>query len=1118
MPTTSGISTRDDPLWYKDAVIYEVHVRAFYDSNDDGIGDFRGLTSSLGYIQDLGVTAIWLLPFYPSPLKDDGYDISDFTGVHPDYGTTSAVKAFLKEAHRRGLRVIAELVLNHTSDQHPWFQRARRSPAGSSWRKFYVWSDTPDKYRDARIIFKDFENSNWTWDPVAKAYYWHRFYSHQPDLNYDNPDVRKEMMDATDFWLTLGVDGLRLDAVPYLYEREGTSCENLPETHAFLRELRHHIDTKFKNRLLIAEANQWPEDAIQYFGNGDQCHMAFNFPVMPRLFMSIRMEDRFPIVEIIQRTPQIPETCQWAVFLRNHDELSLEMVTDEERDYMYRAYARDSHARVNLGIRRRLAPLMGNDERKIELMNALLFSLPGTPVVYYGDEIGMGDNFYLGDRNGVRTPMQWSAERNAGFSRANPQRLYLPVIIDPEYHYEVVNVESQRKSAHSLLHSMKELVEIRKRSVALGRGSIQFLNPKNRRILAFVRRYQEEQVLVIANLSQFTQCAELDLSTLSGMIPVESHGRTRFPSIDDRPYLVSLGPYGFYWFFLEPAEVHVPSVFPEIATPTIMVKDSWEAAFRNTAIVELGASLAKSLPTRRWFGAKARTVRNVQIFDSIPVPREKPIAYFTLLNAEYAEGDTDSYALPLSYRAAEKGSKNAHSQRMALLNVDSVGKLFFEEGELYDALWNKDLATELIETIANSRRLRGKVGEIVAATATLRSVKERLQAALQPAAETRVMETEQSNTSVVYGDKLIMKVLRRLEAGIHPELEIGQFLTERVPFKYTPSVLGSLEYRPIYGSPTTLAILYDYVANKGDAWQYTLEELGKYYSMISTSQPRMEPYDMPAGASQLSLIRGDAPQHVAKLIGPYIDSASLLGERTAELHVALAKDREDPDFRPEEFSHFYQRGLYHEMLNMKDQSLHLLRVNLGDLKDPVQEEARRVLGLEEQIEQIYQPIRDRRLTGMRMRNHGDYHLGQVLYTGNDFVIIDFEGEPARPLSERRLKRSPLRDVAGMLRSFNYASFVALFDRMAPSGSGQISVLEPWARFWRTWVSAAYLKSYFTTAGTAGFLPRTQEETDFLLNAYVLHKVLYELAYELNNRPQWLRIPLQGMLELLIPPS
>ncbi len=490
-----AVQPADDPLWYKDAVIYEMHVRSFYDSDKDGVGDFRGLTEKLDYLQDLGITAIWLLPFYPSPLRDDGYDISDYTDIHEKYGTLRDFKAFLREAKYRGLKIITELVINHTSNQHPWFQRARRAAPGSRHREYYVWSETPQKYQEARIIFQDFESSNWAWDPEAQAYYWHRFYSHQPDLNFDSPDVRKEIIRALNFWLSLGVDGLRLDAVPYLYEREGTNCENLPETHAFLKELRRHVDATFKNRMLLAEANQWPEDAAAYFGQGDECHMAFHFPLMPRMFMALRMEDRFPIIDILQQTPQIPDNCQWALFLRNHDELTLEMVTDEERDYMYRVYSQDPQARINLGIRRRLAPLLGNHRRRIELMKSLLFAMPGTPVLYYGDEIGMGDNIFLGDRDGVRTPMQWSADRNAGFSQANSQRLYLPVNIDPEYHYEAINVEAQQNNPHSLLWWMKRMIALRKGHKALTRGSIEFLLPENTKVLAFLRCHQEECIL-----------------------------------------------------------------------------------------------------------------------------------------------------------------------------------------------------------------------------------------------------------------------------------------------------------------------------------------------------------------------------------------------------------------------------------------------------------------------------------------------------------------------------------------------------------------------------------------------------------------------------------------------
>src|SRR2546427_9292098 len=617
-PDVFGLT--DDPLWYKDAIIYELHVRTFYDSDGDGVGDFPGLTQRLDYLQDLGVTALWLLPFCPSPLKDDGYDTADYTGIHAAYGTMRDFKTFLREAHRRGLRVIIELVLNHTSDEHAWFRRARQAKPGNHWRKFYVWSDTPEKYREARIIFRDFEPSNWTWDSVAQAHYWHRFYAHQPDLNYDHPEVRRTMLRVVDFWLDLGVDGLRLDAIPYLYEREGTTCENLPETHAFLKDLRRHVDQRYGDRMLLAEANQWPEDAVVYFGNGDECHMAFHFPVMPRLFMALHMEDRFPIVDILDQTPDIPESCQWALFLRNHDELTLEMVTDEERDYMYRVYAHDAHARINLGIRRRLAPLVGNDRRRFELMNALLFSLPGTPVIYYGDEIGMGDNFYLGDRNGVRTPMQWSGDRNAGFSRANPQRLYLPVIVDPQFHYESINVETQQNNPHSLLWWMKRLIALRKRYRAFGRGTISFLYPNNRQVLAFIRRHGGEQLLVVANLSRFVQYVELDLSAFKGMVAVELFGRTPFPPIGDLPYLLTLGPHSFYWFGLErPRTVEAAvSATDEARPPRLRVKGPWQNVFEAEAGATLAAALPALLRTRRWFGGKALEIKAATITATIP--------------------------------------------------------------------------------------------------------------------------------------------------------------------------------------------------------------------------------------------------------------------------------------------------------------------------------------------------------------------------------------------------------------------------------------------------------------------------------------------------------------------
>src|SRR5215831_929413 len=637
----NNILLEDDLLWYKDAIVYEVHVRAFYDDSGDGMGDFAGLTEKMPYLQDLGVTTVWVLPFCPSPWRDDGYDISDYTNVHPAYGTLRDFQNFLREAHARGLRVITELVLNHTSDQHMWFQRSRRAPEGSRWRNFYVWSDSPEKYADARIIFKDFETSNWAWDPIAKAYYWHRFYSHQPDLNFENPEVRTALQNTLDFWLEMGVDGLRLDAVPYLYEREGTNCENLPETHDFLKELRAHIDERHKGRMLLAEANQWPEDAIAYFGAGDECHMAFHFPLMPRLFMATRMEDRYPVTEILQLTPAIPDQCQWALFLRNHDELTLEMVTDEERDYMYRVYAQDRQMRINLGIRRRLAPLLGNDRRRIELLNALLLSLPGTPVIYYGDEIGMGDNIYLGDRNGVRTPMQWSSDRNAGFSRANPQRLYLPVNIDPEYHYETINVEAQQHNSHSLLWFTKRLIQQRKQFSAFGSGTLEFLYPANRKVLAFVRQYENETLLIVANLSRFAQCVELDLSNRKGMVPIELFGKAKFPTIGESQYLLSLGPHAFYWFHLQAREV-VQDSFSASSDPDlapVLHVSSIEEAFSDEALQQMQNIVPRLLRARPWFLSKRRDITKLSLSNVLTFPNTS--AHLLLLTVEYAEGDPE---------------------------------------------------------------------------------------------------------------------------------------------------------------------------------------------------------------------------------------------------------------------------------------------------------------------------------------------------------------------------------------------------------------------------------------------------------------------------------------------
>src|SRR3989454_3245342 len=722
---TEGFTLEDDPLWYKDAIIYELHVRAFFDSNDDGIGDFVGLTQKLDYLQDLGITAVWLLPFYPSPLKDDGYDIADYTAVHPSYGTVNDFRAFLREAHRRGIRVISELVLNHTSDQHAWFQRARRARPGSPARKFYVWNDTTDKYKDARIIFKDFETSNWTWDPVANQYYWHRFYHHQPDLNFESADVRRSLLAVVNFWLGMGVDGMRLDAVPYLYEREGTNCENLPETHEFLKYLRKQIDARFRNRMLLAEANQWPEDAIAYFGNGDECHMAFHFPVMPRMFMALRMEDRFPIIDILAQTPPIAELCQWALFLRNHDELTLEMVTDEERDYMYRVYATDPQMRINLGIRRRLASLLGKDWNRIELMNALLFSLPGTPVLYYGDEIGMGDNIYLGDRNSVRTPMQWSADRNAGFSKASPHRLYLPIVIDPDSHYEAFNVEAQQNNPHSMLWWMKRLIAMRKRYRAFGRGTLEFLYPENHRVLAFIRRYQDEIILVIANLSRFVQYAGLDLSAFKGTAPVELFGRTQFPPIGDSPYFLTLGPHSFYWFALTAVTDGYERPGVQGAALQLTVAAPWTNVFAGRTRVSLEDRIIRYVQTQRWFGGEARVVKGPTFVGTAPVSVDSAQGRITQIQIEYTEEDPERYLMPLSFASGERAEQIRESAPAAILAQLTVRKKDGEEtGILYDAILDKDFGRALIDAIDRRRQLRGTAGDFVASfTRAMREIR-----------------------------------------------------------------------------------------------------------------------------------------------------------------------------------------------------------------------------------------------------------------------------------------------------------------------------------------------------------------------------------------------------------
>jgi maltose alpha-D-glucosyltransferase/alpha-amylase len=1098
-PRGSGMP--EEPLWYKDAIFYELRVRSFFDSNADGIGDFAGLTQKLDYLQDLGVTTLWLLPFYPSPMRDDGYDIADYTDVQAECGTLEDFQAFLTAAHARGLRVVTELVLNHTSDQHPWFQRARRAPPGSPDRDFYVWSDSPERYKEARIIFQDFETSNWSWDPIGNAYFWHRFYAHQPDLNFDNPAVHEALTEVVDFWLGLGVDGLRLDAVPYLYEREGTSCENLPQTHEFLRGLRAHVDATFLDRMLIAEANQWPEDAVAYLADGAECHMAFHFPLMPRLFMAVRMEDRFPITDIWAQTPAIPESCQWALFLRNHDELTLEMVTEEERDFMYRAYAQEARARINLGIRRRLAPLLGNDRRAIELKNALLLSLPGTPVLYYGDEIGMGDNMYLGDRDGVRTPMQWSSDRNAGFSRGNPQRLVLPVVIDTEYHYQSVNVEAQEQNRSSLLWWMRRLIALRRQHHAFGRGTIEFLHPDEPAVLVFVRTLGEERILVIVNLSRFPQCASLDLSRFAGLTPLELFGRSAFPTIGTTPYVVTLGEHAFYWLLLEPPEVAGLAVERELVLPRLTAVASLPALLEGDEREAFEEVLPAFLARARWFGGKARALREARIGEVFPLASGARLAIVT---AYYQDGDSERYALPLSLLVGD-AALHARAQAPELAICQAV-LTDGTTGLVVDAVGDAVFARDLLELVEQGSSSRGR-GAVLRGQANTRWAGLRGDGPLEP----KLLRAEQSNSSIAYGDRLIAKIFRRVDPGRSPELEVGQFLAQRAPALHVPSLAGAIEIVARGAEPQTLAVVQQLVPNHGDAWQYTLAELLRFYERASTLK---EPIVPPCNTTLELLAR--APSTVEReLIGAYLDAAQLMGRRTAELHLALAGG-ETPAFRPEPFTGMYQRSHYQSLRNLAGQVFRALRTRLRDLPPGPRAAAAGLLGAHAEVDRVFSPFVHRRLEAMRIRCHGDLHLGQLLNTGKDFVIVDFEGEPARSLDDRRRKRGALRDVAGMLRSFHYATVFALYETHRAGALADKALPAMWAvaRSWQSWVGRAYVEAYLDAAADAPFVPKDPAELRLLLDVFVLEKALYELRYELNNRLDWVAIPLQGVRRLL----
>jgi len=1247
------IASTTDPLWYKDAVIYELHVRAFVDSNGDGIGDFPGLISRLDYLQELGVTCIWLLPFFPSPLRDDGYDIANYVDVNPSYGTLDDFKMFIDAAHERNMQVMIELVINHTSDQHPWFKAAQLAAPGSPAREMYVWSETDQRYKDARIIFTDTEKSNWTWDETAHAYYWHRFFAHQPDLNFDNPAVLEEVLKAMRFWLDLGVDALRIDAIPYLVERDGTTCENLPQTHEIVKKIRAAIDAEYANRLVLAEANQWPADVRPYFGEGDECHMAFHFPLMPRIYMALRQEDRQPIIDIMAQTPPIPESCQWGLFLRNHDELTLEMVTDDERDYMYFAYSSDPHMRVNVGIRRRLAPLVDNNRRRIELLNSLLLSFPGTPILYYGDELGMGDNIYLGDRNGVRTPMQWNSDRNAGFSRCDPARLYLPVVMDPIYGYQAINVEAQLSDPSSLLHWTQNMIALRKLFQVFGRGSLRFLNPTNRKILAYLRDLDRgdgshETVLCVANLSRFAQPVSLDLSDYIGFEPVEMIGYVSFPAITDAPYALTLAPYSFLWLELQPANVQgmqtsvpAPDAFPQsvIKEPAAieLLEGGWSGLLARHGSALLEDALPAWLIQQRWFGAKTRTIASVRVKQWAEFPRTESTRGAEAANSErdgqgippalffieihFVEGAPDLYQVPLALSVGSSAEElQANCPHSVVVNLAS------ESGPmlLHDATTDEDFRKRLLSMIAseetqplsssveltredaenqrtikdnapspNTKNTEPREGrpdtqpmidsepsmaadlaagipvaplpltaqpgeaardangdlesgphdekqhkdEVLAQSPVeADSVKAHATAAFAQESHldlllSRVGSAEQSNTSILYGEKFILKLFRRIEPGKNPDVEIGRFLTEVAHFDPIAPLLGDIEIFPSQGEPTTIAMLQALVPNVGDGWQWFLDELHDFYLAIN-SLPA-PPAAAPPKIGQVNVPSSEAIKHAQSTI----EAGALLGRRTAEMHLALSTPTNDPDFCAESMS---AADLAVDAEHIRTQiirTLAALKMKFANLDDNSADASALLLSRRSLYLATANSLAGLRSAGQRIRIHGDYHLGQTLRTekskagtrserrigDGDFVLLDFEGEPARSLDERRKKQSPLKDVAGMMRSISYAAQAGLkayssdhetTNQASGPDDKKDTAVEAWAQWWERTVAAQFLRTYMATitAVNPTLLPPSAQ-AQIQLDSYLLEKAMYELLYELNNRPDWLSVPLGGILTL-----
>lgn len=1148
----------DDPLWYKDAVIYQVHVKSFLDADNDGIGDFAGLISKLDYIAELGVNTIWLLPFYPSPRRDDGYDIAEYRGVHSDYGSVADVKRFIHEAHKRRLRVITELVINHTSDQHPWFQRARNAKPGSAARDFYVWSDTDSAYSQTRIIFTDTEKSNWTWDPVANAYYWHRFFSHQPDLNFDNPAVLRTIIRIMRFWLDMGVDGLRLDAVPYLIEREGTSNENLPETHAILKQIRAEVDRNYPDRMLLAEANMWPEDVKTYFGDSDECQMAFHFPLMPRMYLALAQEDRFPITDILRQTPEIPPDCQWAVFLRNHDELTLEMVTEEERAYMYNFYAGERRARLNVGIRRRLAPLLKRDRRRLQLLNSLLLSMPGTPVIYYGDEIGMGDNIHLGDRDGVRTPMQWTPDRNGGFSRVDPARLVLPCIMDNQYGYQSINVEAQQADPHSLLNWMKRMLAIRKQYQAFGRGPLKLLYPDNRKILCYLRTYspnapevsptgdssqeshseavsgvadsqhnqgqnQDSQVILcVANMSSAAQAVTLELGEFSGLYPVEMINGSIFPCITAQPYVLTLAPFDFFWFRLtRPEQLAAPPEGRQEHKPeyyTLVLADGLGDIFRDEPRHILEQSILPAyLADQAWYRHGQDAALSISLMARLPVNAESDNDADSEVNAGAENTDDDflltqvssvgeqAYFLPL----AKVADEHSASVRPVLNATPTSTLTRMRQGPvismLSDAAALDSFARVLVHHLQQQSRLPAAEGEI---NFTLHS---EWQANLPRETEISRPAHAQGNSTIIIHDVAAIKLLREMTPAPHPALDMAQHLAQ-VGFRHTPPLIGSASMISQDGKATPWLLAYDFVHHQGDGWQWSLdrlERLLKHGEGSGVANTELDKEALHSESPDSHALADTSPMKELDLF------ARMLGKRLADLHTALATNSPstddvsstEADFAPETITEQCAQDWHQRISAHLQQILRLLSEPRWH-DSPYAELIQQVLARGDELQALVDELAEQAVGEVRTRIHGHLHLAQVLVISGDVMFINFEGDPASSVAQRLAKDHPLRDVASLLRSFTYAAaHMEKTDKAKPASEGakrRSSLL----RAYEQHSIKTLLSSYNQQRGL------TLADTHCLLRLHMLETALREIAHEARQRPSWLDVPLHGLLQLL----